>query len=157
MRACLVLIPMIVGFDMCPQSSGIQAREVRLVEINRPLHLAVASYRQIPRREIPFVAVQVVDREHIGADLVLDSAELAAPHSLPLHPRHHVSCNDVISRHHTRGTLSVDTGKSLAIAASVAERELLSRCSHISRFLEHAKQPTYSYCDHEYNSLLTYV
>jgi hypothetical protein len=99
----------------------------------------------------------VVDREHIGADLVLDSAELTAPHSPPLHPGHYVPCNDVISGHHTRGTLNVDTGKSLTIAASVAERKLLSRCSHIFRFLEHAKQPTYSYCDHKYNSLLTYV
>ena len=75
--------------------SGIQAREVRLVEINSPLHLY-----------------------------------------------HHVSCNDIISGHDTRGTLSVDTGKSLAITAPVAERELLSRCSHIFRFLEHAKQPS---------------
>jgi hypothetical protein len=133
---------MIVGFDMRPQSSGIHAREVRLVEINRPLHLAVASYRQFPRQEIPLVTVQVVDREHIGADLVLDSAELAAPHDPPFHPGHYVSCNDVISGHHTHGTLNVDTGKSLAIAASVAEPKLLSRCVHVLRFLEHAKQPS---------------
>src|SRR3972149_7462747 len=119
---------MIVGFDTCPQSSWIRAREVRLASINSPLHLEVASYRQIPRQEIPLVTVQVVDREHIGADLVPDSAELAAPHSPPLYPGHYVSCNDVISGHHTRGTLNVDTGKSLAIAASVAERKLLSRC-----------------------------
>jgi hypothetical protein len=122
---------MIVGFDTCPQSSWIRAREVRLASINSPLHLEVASYRQIPRQELPHVTVQVVDREHIGADLVPDSAELAAPHSPPLYPGHYVSCNDVISGHHTRGTLNVDTGKSLAIAASVAERKLLSRCVHI--------------------------
>jgi hypothetical protein len=74
---------MIVGFDMCPQRSRVYAREVRLVEINRPLHLTVASLaerRQIPRQEVPLVTVQVVDRVHIGADPILDSAELATPH-----------------------------------------------------------------------------
>ena len=134
MRAPLVLSPMILGFDMRPQPSRVCAREVRLASINSPLHLTVASLaerRRIPRQELPHVTVQVVDREHIGADLVPDSAELAAPHSPPLYPGHYVSCNDVISGHHTRGTLNVDTGKSLAIAASVAERKLLSRCVHI--------------------------
>jgi len=89
LRASLVLSPMIVGFDMCPQPSRVYAREVRLVEINRPLRLTGASLaerRQIPRQELPLVTVQVVDREHIGADPVLDSAELATPHSPPPHP-----------------------------------------------------------------------
>ena len=74
--------PYIVGFHMRPQPSRVNARQVRLVEIKCPMHLAVASLAecsQIPRQEITLVTVQVANCEEFQWRAVLDSAKFATP------------------------------------------------------------------------------
>jgi hypothetical protein len=60
-----------------------------LAEVDRPLNLEMASLAersQIPRQEIPLVAVQMVNGEYVGSRPVPDSAKLATPASPPFHP-----------------------------------------------------------------------
>jgi hypothetical protein len=52
LRAPLVSRPPVLGFHICPKPSMVGTCEIRLVEINRPLDLSVASLAersQIPR------------------------------------------------------------------------------------------------------------
>jgi len=69
---------------MRPQPSRVDARQVRLVEINRPLYLAVAYTAE--RSQIPLVSVQVMHCKDIGTRPILDFAELATPAGSPYHP-----------------------------------------------------------------------
>lgn len=59
------------------------------MEVKRPLNLIVTSLtkrRQIPRQKVPFVAVEMVNREHGGRRPVLGAAEFAVPASAPSDP-----------------------------------------------------------------------
>jgi hypothetical protein len=89
LRATFPLRPHIVGSNVSPDSVRVDASEVGLKEVKRPLNSMVASLAersQIPRQEIPFVAVQVVNREEVRSWPVSDSAKLATPTSPPSNP-----------------------------------------------------------------------
>jgi len=67
---------------MRPQPFWIDACEIGLAEVERPLDFAVASLAecsQIPRQQIPLVAIQMVNSEAVRWVAVLGSAEFAAP------------------------------------------------------------------------------
>lgn len=61
---------------------GVYACDVGLAEVKCPLDLIVASLAercQVPREKVRFVAVEMMNREHMRRASVLGAAELTAP------------------------------------------------------------------------------
>ena len=76
------LRPLVVGLDVRLQPAWVCASEVGLVEVKRPLNLIVASLAQgrlIPSQDVPFVAVEMMNREHIRRRSILGATEFAVP------------------------------------------------------------------------------
>jgi len=74
---------------MCSKPAGIDARDGRLVDIDARLNLKMASLAkgsQVPEQQIPFVSVQVVNRQHVRRRTILGSTEFTLPTSPLLHP-----------------------------------------------------------------------
>ena len=74
--------PPVVGFDVRSEPIWVDASKVGLAEVKRPLNPIMASLaerRQIPRQDVPFVAVEMMNREHGGRRSVLGAAKFAVP------------------------------------------------------------------------------